>query len=162
MAGGLEIKMSSATRNMRRGIALFEVILAAILLGIGLSIALSLAAQSIAQQGLGERNIVAAWLADEQMGLVVMEGPQQFLRTHPTSGSYLPPFEEYSYEVEVQHVSDWEPYLVTVFITWDQGERNFLLESKIAPRQGEPEEYDDRRPLEFIDREAIYYDENVE
>ncbi|MEE2908461.1 MAG: hypothetical protein VX527_11605 [Planctomycetota bacterium] len=149
-------------QHRRRGIALFEVILAAIMLGIGLSIALSLGAAALARQGLGERNMVAAWLADEQMGLVVMEGPQQFLRTHPTSGIYAPPFDEYSYEVEVQHISDWEPYLVTVVIAWDGGDRHFDLQSEIAPRQGEPEEYDNRRPLEPIDREAIYYEENVE
>ena len=153
---------SVTARKCRRGVALFEVILAAILLGIGLSIALSLAAQALAQQGLGEKNMVAAWLADEQMGLVVMEGPQQFLRTQPTSGDYPPPFDAYNYEVEVQHVGDWQPYLVTVIIRWDGDERDFILQSKISPRQGEPEEYDDRRPLEFVDREAIYYEETVE
>lgn len=153
---------SHTARYRHRGIALFEVILASIMLGIGLSIVLSLAATALSRQGLGEHNMVAAWLADEQMGLVVMEGPQQFLRTHPTSGIYAPPFDEYSYEVEVQHISDWEPYLVTVFIDWDGGNRNFNLQSEIAPRQGEPEEYDARRPLEPIDREAIYYDENIE
>ena len=148
--------------NRRRGIALFEVVIAAVILGIGLSVALSLAATALSQQTLGERNMVAAWLADEQMSLVVMEGPQQFLRVHPTSGVLPPPFDAYSYDVEVQHVGDWEPYEVTVFISWDGGDRNFQLQSLVSPRQGDPLEFDDHRPLEPIDREAIYFEENIE
>ena len=146
----------------RRGIALFEVVLAAVLLGIGLSVALSLAATALTHQTLGEHNMVAAWLADEQMNLVVMEGPQQYLRVHPNSGILDPPFDAYSYDVEVKHVGDWEPYEVTVYISWDGGERNFQLQSLIAPRQGDPLEFDDRRPLEPVDREAIYFEENIE
>ena len=82
---------------MRRGVALVEVILAALLLGIGLSVALSLASTSIAQQSLGEHNLVAAWLADEKMNLVLMEGPEKFLQNNLTNGQFEAPFEEYSF-----------------------------------------------------------------
>tara|TARA_Y100000589_G_scaffold127049_1_gene120986 strand:- start:520 stop:951 length:432 start_codon:yes stop_codon:yes gene_type:complete len=143
-------------------VALVEVILAALLLGIGLSVALSLASTSIARQRLGEQNLVAAWLADEQMSLVVMDGPEMYLQNQQTTGQFEPPFEDYSYEVIVKHVGDWEPYEVTVFIDWDEKRRFFQLESLIAPRQGEPEEPEDRRPLEAIDREAIYYEDIIE
>ena len=151
----------SRSRN-RRGVALVEVILAAVLLGIGLSVALSLASTSIARQGLGEHNLVAAWLADEQMNLVLMEGPEKYLQNHQTNGQFEPPFEEYSYEVIVKHVGDWEPYKVNIFIDWDEKRRYFQLESLIAPRQGEPDEPEDRKPLEAIDREAIYYEDIIE
>lgn len=147
---------------MRRGVALVEVILAALLLGIGLSVALSLASTSIAQQSLGEHNLVAAWLADEKMNLVLMEGPEKFLQNNLTNGQFEAPFEEYSFEVIVKHVGDWEPYQVSVFIDWDSDRRSFQLDSLIAPRQGEPEEPEDRIPLEPIDREAIYYEDIIE
>lgn len=150
------------TQIRRRGIALFEVVLAAVLLGIGLTVALSTAATALSHQTLGEHNMVAAWLADEQMNLVVMEGPQQYLRAHPTSGFMDSPFDAYSFDVEVQHVGDWEPYEVTVLISWDEGDRTFQLQSLVAPRQGVPLEFDDHRPLEPIDREAIYFEENIE
>ena len=136
--------------------------MAAVLLGIGLSVALSLASTSIARQVLGEQNLVAAWLADEQMSLVVMEGPEMYLQNNQTNGQFEPPFEDYSYEVIVKHVGDWEPYEVKVFIDWDEKRRFFQLESLIAPRQGEPDEPEDRIPLEAIDREAIYYEDIIE
>ncbi|MCH2133427.1 MAG: hypothetical protein MK116_06735 [Phycisphaerales bacterium] len=149
-------------RHTRRGVALVEVILAALILGIGLSVSLSLATTSLKRQGLGEHNLTAAWLADEQMSMVLMEGPQQFLQTHPTSGTFDPPFDEFDYEVEIQHVGDYEPYTVEVYITWDGNDRQFVLDAIIAPRQGELEEFEDRKPLEPIDREAIYYEESID
>lgn len=148
------------TSRTRRGVALFEVVLAAVLLGIGLSVTMSLAATALSRQGLGEHNLTAAWLADEQLSLVVMEGPKNFIQTQPTSGDYGAPFEEYSFEVEVRHISDYEPYEVTVYITWDGGDREFILQTKVAPRQGEPEEQEDRTPLEPIDRESLYFEES--
>jgi hypothetical protein len=148
--------------RIRKGVALVEVILAALLLGIGLSVALSLASTSIARQSLGEHNLVSAWLADEKMNLVMMEGPEKFLQNHQTNGQFDPPFEDYSFEIIVKHVGDWEPYEVNIFIDWDSNRRSFQLDSLIAPRQGEPEEPEDRIPLEAIDREAIYYEDIVE
>ena len=149
-------------RSRRHGVALFEVIIASILLGIGLSVTLSLASTAISRQGLGERSLTAAWLADEQLGLVVMEGPQQFLLSQPTSGTYLPPFDEFDFEVEVEHIGDYEPYHVTVYIFWDDGRRQFSLETEVAPRHGEPELPEARKPMEPIDREALNFEESYE
>ena len=151
-----------STQHAVRGVALFEVILASIILSIGLTVTLSLASTALSRQRLGEKSLTAAWLADEQLGLVVMEGPQQFLLSQPTSGSYAPPFEDFAYEVEVQHVGDYEPYLVTVFVSWEDGRRNFSLETEVAPRHGEPELPEARKPMEPIDREALYFEEGYQ
>ena len=153
---------SMTSKRSKRGVALVEVILAALLLGIGLSVSLSLASTAIARQGLGERQLVAAWLADEQMNLVLMEGAKQYIQSYETSGRFDSPFEDFSYEVTITHVADLEPYEVEVIILWDDGRQSFQLESLVAPREDVEAAPEDRIPLEPIDREAIYYEDIVE
>ena len=146
-------------RPRRHGVILLDVILAAIVLALGLTIIVSLSTQSLARQIEGEHRMTASWLADELLSLILVEGPVDYSNAHPDSGRFDAPFEAYSWEVDIQHVGDWEPYIVDATIQWDarSGPASLTVNTRIAMRQGEEEEELPREPLEPLDRDARYY-----
>jgi hypothetical protein len=148
-------------RPRRHGVILLDVILAAIVLALGLTIIVSLSTQSLARQIEGEHRMTASWLADELLSLILVEGPVEYSNAHPDSGRFDAPFEAYSWEVDIQHVGDWEPYIVDATIQWDarSGPASLTVNTRIAMRQGEEEEELPREPLEPLDRDARYYDD---
>lgn len=148
-------------RPRRHGVILLDVILAAIVLALGLTIIVSLSTQSLARQIEGEHRMTASWLADELLSLILVEGPVDYSNAHPDSGQFDAPFESYSWEVDIQHVGDWEPYIVNATIQWDarSGPASLTVNTRIAMRQGEEEEELPREPLEPLDRDARYYDD---
>jgi len=141
----------------RRGAALLDVVIGGVVLAIGMTVVLSLTSRSIAWQADGERRLVASWLADELLSMVMVEGPNEYERIYDSNGRFQPPFEDYQYELDITELSITEPYLVTATISWDHGRssRSIQVQSFITQRSGEEE---DRAPVEPIDRIARYYE----
>ncbi len=62
-------------KRCRRGVALMDAIVGGVMLGIGLAVILSLASRAMAMQANGAKQITAAWLADDLLAMVLVEGP---------------------------------------------------------------------------------------
>lgn len=141
----------------RRGFALVDVILGGILLSIGLAAIISLATRSLKAQTDGEKQMTAAWLCDELLSLVVVDGPINFPRTHDTSGQFEFPFQEYSFDVDLMDQGADQPYVVTATVSWQAGRgvRTVQVQTLIADRKDDPDET--RIPEEPIDREERWY-----
>jgi len=153
----------------RHGVILLEVIVAAIVLALGLTVVISLSTQSMSRQLDGERRMTAAWLADELLSMVVVEGPRNFANAEPAGwigsdardGHFPPPFQDYSYELDLEAIGDYQPYNVTATINWLDGSRKkqLVIMTKIASRHGEEDEELPREPIEPLDREGRYYED---
>ena len=143
----------------RRGIALMDVILGALMLGIGLTVIVSLASRSISLQAQSQRQLTAAWLLDELLAMVLVEGPVTYPKLYPTDGQFDFPFEDYEYDVQIDDIGLRQPFRVTAFVRWPHGAdfRQVEAQTYIAERLGDPNQI--RKPLEPIDRIARYYDE---
>ena len=143
----------------RRGIALLDVIIGAVMLGVGLAVVVSLSSRSLAVQTDGEKRMVAGWLADELLTMVLVEGPVEYGKQYDTSGRFYEPFEDYFYELDIRETGVGQPYRVIATVGWYtstyDGE-NVSIETYIAPRLGDPEQ--PRTPREFVDREQIHYE----
>jgi hypothetical protein len=145
-------------RGRRRGIALADAIIGGIILGLGLSVVLTVASRSLAMHTDGEKRLVASWLADELLTMVLVEGPDNYAMLYDTSGSFAPPFEEFSYEVDIETPDRGMPYRVRAVVQWGRRARDAVaVDTLIARRLGDPEQL--REPYEPVDREARYYEE---
>lgn len=143
----------------RRGIALLDVIIGSVMLGVGLAVVISLASRSLAMQADGERRLVAGWLADELLTMVLVEGPREYERQYDTTGRFYPPFENYYYEVEIREVGTDMPFRVTATVGWYTSTHDgeyVAIQTYIAERRGDPEQ--PREPKEIVDREQIHYE----
>jgi hypothetical protein len=150
----------SRRRAPRRGLALLDVIVGGIMLGIGLSVLLTLTTRSLAQQTNGEKRMTATWLADELLSLVVVEGPDEYSLRQDTAGEFTAPFTEFSFEVEIDELGRELPYEVTATVWWGPGDsQSVTVQTIVARRRGEREEPRAREPLEPLDREQRYYDD---
>ncbi len=149
----------SRVRHTRRGIALMDVILGGVMLGIGLTVIVSLASRSIAMQAQSQRQLTAAWLVDELLAMVVVEGPVVYPKLYSTTGQFDFPFEDYSYEVVIDDIGLRLPFRVTAFVRWPHADdfRQVEAQTYVAERLGDPNQI--RMPLEPIDRIGRYYDE---
>jgi len=133
-----------------------------VIIAVGLSVIIGTVSRAITAHRDGERRMIAAWLADEKLNLVLLEGPEIFPKLHDTSGRFGPPYEEFAFEVAFNNPDDFEPYEVTVFIDWGNGDLQddadqIAVDTVIARRQGD--ELEPREPLEPIDRQARYFPE---
>lgn len=148
----------SVRSRTRKGMALMDVIVGGIVLAIGMTVVLALTSRSISWQADGERRLVASWLADELLSMVVVEGPVEYGRIYDTSGTFEPPFDQYQYDLEITEISVTEPYLVTATISWEHGRstRDIQVQTFIAQRMAEVGE---RVPVEPVDRLSRYYGE---
>jgi hypothetical protein len=143
-------------RRGRRGIALIDVLVGGIMLGIGLSVILTVTSRALSRQTDGEKRLVASWLADELLSMVLVEGPDMYGRLYDTSGTFGPPFDDFAYIVDIEDQGIGVPYLVSAVIRWpswnpsDQIEVQTLID---LPR-GEPDMT--HAPPEPLDREDRY------
>ena len=140
----------------RRGVALLDVVVGGIVLAIGMTVVITLTSRSIAWQSDGEHRLVASWLADEMLSMVVVEGPREYGRIYDTNGRFEAPYDAFEFDLEITELSVTEPYLVTATVSWEQGRsvRSIQVQSFIAERAGEEL---DRAPFEPIDRISRYY-----
>ncbi len=153
--------MSALHRHRaRRGFALMDVIIGGVMLSIGLGVVLTLATRALASQAQGERQLVAAWLLDELLAMVVVEGPVEFPHLQSTHGRFDPPFDEFEFDVNLEDLGVGQPFLVTATVSWPRGreKRQVQAQTYIATRFVDPENpFEDRFPLEPIDRIGRWY-----
>lgn len=141
----------------RRGVALVEALVGGIILGIGLAALLGIASRSLSAQTAGEHRLVAAWLADDVLNMVLAEGPEEYPRLHDETGRFAPPFDEYAHEVVIEDLGRGNPFRVTAIISWGDGERErVVVETLIAPLLTEEDIL--REPEEELDREQRWFE----
>ena len=147
------------TRHARRGIALMDVILGGVMMGVGLTVIVSLASRSMAVQAQSQRQLTAAWLVDEMLAMVLVEGPIDYPKLYSTTGRFDFPFEDYEFEVVIDDIGLRQPFRVTAFVRWAHGDdfRQVEAQTYIAERLGDPNQL--RMPLEPIDRLGRHYDD---
>lgn len=140
-----------------RAMALVDAIVAVIILGASLSVILSLVGQALASQRRGDDLATAAMLADEQLGLVLARGPDDYAKTFPVRGNCDAPFDRFRYALEITGGSAIEPFRVRVTIAWDDAarERTTAVETLIASRAGaraSAPTQSDRQPEQPVER----------
>ena len=153
---------TSHRSRSRRGFALMDVIVGGMMLSIGLGVVLMLASRALSSQAQGERQMVAAWLLDELLAMVVVEGPVEFPHRQPTHGRFDPPFDGFEFDVNLEDRGVGEPFLVTATVRWLRGreERQVQAQTYIATRYVDPENpIEERAPVEQIDRIGRWYDD---
>jgi hypothetical protein len=144
----------------RRGVALFDVIVGGVMLGIGLAVVLSLTSRSLALQTDGEKRLTASWLADEILTMILVEGPDRYPRLYDTSGRYGDPFGDYFYEVQIEDLGRGAPYRVNALVRWsDRANDVVQVETLIALRIEEEEQL--REPQERVDRLERHYEDEA-
>lgn len=141
-----------------RGAALVDVIIGGVLLAMGLAVVISLAARAMRTQTDGEKQLTAAWLADEFLNLILIEGPQNYPKLFDTYGRCDPPFEEFEYDLAIEDQGMGFPYRVTAQIRWDgpNGPRQIQAQTYISDRGREPNQ--PRAPYEIVDRINRWYE----
>ncbi len=143
-------------RSHRRGVALLDALVGGAMLGVGLAVVLSVTSRSLSTQADGEKRLAAAWLADELLTMVLVEGPDTYPMLYDTSGSFGSPFEAFTYDVGIESLGRGAPYRVSAVVRWADRERDAIrVETLIALRNGEPEQ--PREPFEPVDRLERYY-----
>ena len=149
-------RLGGRPRHRRRGVALLDALVGGAMLGVGLAVVLSVTSRSLSTQTDGEKRLAAAWLADELLTMVLVEGPDDYPLLYDTSGSFSSPFEEFTYDVGIESLGRGAPYRVSAVVRWTDRERDAIrVETLIALRNGEPDQ--PREPLERVDRFARYY-----
>jgi hypothetical protein len=148
--------------HSRRGIALMDVMVGTVMLAIGLAVVISLATRSLRTQTAGEKRLVASWLADEMLSMVVVEGPVNYPKLYDNSGQFDYPFEEFDYDLYIEDRGVNAPFLVTAVIRWPgaAGQDQIQVQTLISERGGEPDQ--PRAPLEPVDRMGRWYDDDEE
>jgi type II secretory pathway pseudopilin PulG len=143
-------------RKDRRGFALVDVIVGAVILGTSLVVVVGLAGQAVTAQVRGQDLATAAGLADEQLQLVLAHGPDDYERRFQSQGRCDEPFDDYSFAVKVSGTGQTTPYEVSATISWTRawGEQSLTIRTLVASRiVGEDFESDpDRRPETPIQR----------
>ena len=137
-----------------RGWALIDVIVGGVILGIGLAAVVSIAERSLAMQQRSEREMVAAQLMDGLLGEVLAVGVVDWSLARPTAGNFESPYEEWTWELDIDKQGLGDPYRV-VALARDRNGAEFRVETLMAPR---PEGFEEpsRMPETPIDRQAKY------
>lgn len=139
------------TTTPTRGIALVEVLVATLILGVALSVLVGLAGRALWAQASGERLETAAMLLDEQLNLVLARGPDSYASRFDTRGRCDEPFEMYTYSLDISGGDGGAPYRVAATVSWEEGGRvrSETVETCMAPRLGDdPDPY--RRPDDAV------------
>ena len=142
----------------RRGIALVDVIIGGVLLAIGLAVVISLATRALRTQTDGEKTMIASWLADEILNMVLVEGPVSYGKAYDLHDSCGYPFGEFDYDVDIVDQGIDQPFRVTATISWagGSGRRQIQVQTLISERGGDP--FQPREPLEVVDRNNRWYE----
>lgn len=145
----------------RTGFSIPEVIVGAMILGIGLATILAATSRALNNQTRGERMQVASWLADELLTMVLVEGPETYLTGRSSEGAFDGEFADFTYEIAIERVNEHEPFRVAVAVGWPPYDLSSLVEVRtwVAVRRGEEEEPVPRIPPEPIDRFERYYED---
>lgn len=140
----------------RRGFALVDVIVGAVILGTALAVIIGLAGQAVTAQLRGQDLATAAMLADEQLQLVLARGPDEYIKQFGSSGRCDEPFDDFTYELNISGSGQAEPYQLSATISWSRawGAQSLtirtLAASRIAGEDFEPDP--ERRPETPVQR----------
>jgi hypothetical protein len=142
---------------VRRGMMLMDVIIGSAMLAVGLAVVISMSSRSLARQSNAEHQVAASWLADETLAMVLVDGPDVFPKLNQTQGRFEPPFEAFSFQVDLSDEGEFLPVLATATVYWEAGgsTHSVAVETLVARRHGEPPP---RAPAEPVDREARYWE----
>jgi Tfp pilus assembly protein PilV len=142
----------------RRGVALIDVIIGAVMLGVCLAVLISLTGRSLASQTDGEKRVIASWLIDEIFAMVLIEGPIEYARRYDRIGRFYKPFDEFGFEVQIEDLGPGNPHRVTASVGWEsmRGVQSITAQTLIAERLGDPDQ--PRKPKERVDRETRHYE----
>ncbi len=126
-----------------------DVLVAGVVLGISLVVLVGLVGRSLASQARSERLSIAAMLADETLGTILVEGVENYRKYRPAESNFEPPFQAFKYSVEITTPPAGEAYNVLVKVLWENGPRqaSVAIETRIAPRLGDEDPVD--RLLEY-------------
>ncbi|HMN95606.1 MAG TPA: hypothetical protein PKC43_02940 [Phycisphaerales bacterium] len=149
---GRSARLHSAAR---RGFALVDAVIGGVILAVGLAAILSLTSRAVSMQRGAEIQVVAAWILDEQLAMVLVEGPEDFRDLHPTFGRCRAPFEEFEFEVRIADRGIGLPWRVTAVVRHIPTGAAYVAQTMIAERGGD-EPNPERAPPEPIDREGRY------
>lgn len=111
----------NASRPHRAGFALLDVIVGGLILGLGLTVVLSITSRSLSTQTRGEKRVIASWLLDELLTMVLADGPVMFPKQHETSGRFDGAFSEFQYDVSIEDQGVGQPFLVTARVNFPTG-----------------------------------------
>jgi len=111
----------AATREAtlsHRGVALIEVLVASVLLGIGVVGLLSVATLAMRNQQRTEYRATALCLAQEKLAEVELVGPYVWTQGHPTRGTQNRGGSVYNWIIEVERLAVGELFSVRVETGW--------------------------------------------
>lgn len=153
---GNNLHRTRALRRGRSGFALMDAVIAGVLLSIGMITVLSVGGQAMSMQRRGEVDVRAAAALDELLSGVLTEGPADYEKLHPLSGSFEvdSPYQDFQFALEIERGGSGVPARVLARVTHETG-RSYEVETSIAEKRGE-EPDPVRIPSEPIDREARY------
>jgi hypothetical protein len=138
----------------RGGVVLVDILVAAVVMGVALAVLVGMAGRALMSQLQGERLAIAAMLADEQLNLVMMRGPDNYGSRFAVEGACEAPFTEFRYKVQfLGQASGGEPHEVSATILWMESgrEKSVVVETLMSPRIGD-EPDPDRKPPERVER----------
>lgn len=146
------------TAPTRRGVALVDVIIGGVLLAVGLAVVISLAARALRTQTDGEKTMIASWLADEMLNMVLVEGPVNYRKSYDLHDNCGAPYSEFDYDIDIVDQGIDQPFRVTATISWPggTGRRQVQVQTLISERGGDP--FQPRAPLEIVDRNNRWYE----
>lgn len=134
---------------------LVDVLVAAVVMGVALAVLVGMAGRAMSSQLQGERLSIAAMLADEQLNLVLMRGPDNYGSRFDLEGRCEQPFQEYGYKVEFKgEAAGGDAYQVAATISWFESgnEKSVSIETLMSPRIGD-EPDPDRKPPKRVERD---------
>jgi hypothetical protein len=138
--------------------ALIDVIVGGVLLAIGLSVVISLATRSLKTQTDGEKRLIASWLADELLTMVLVEGPVDYPKLYDNHGYCAYPFDEFEYDIDIEDRGVNATFRVTATVSWPSGAdyQQIQVQTLIADRGGDPNQ--PRAPAVPVDRAERWYE----
>ncbi len=123
--------------RVRAGFALVDVIVATIILGVSLAVIISIAGRSLGAQQRGEELSTAARLADEQLQLVLLRGPDNYARRYSDAGVCDAPFDRFRYKLDFAGGASGEAVSVGATISWVSGAspQSITIQTLVATRE---------------------------
>lgn len=135
----------------RRGFALADAVVGGTLLAVGIAALISVSSRALSAQADGANRVQAAWLADELLAMVLVEGPEIYPKIYDSAGSFAAPFEQFEYYVEIRDKGVNLPFEVVVTVTWPGAKLPVQLTTLITQPYETDEEYP-IYPSEALDR----------
>lgn len=138
-----------------RGVVLVDILVASVVMGVALAVLVGMAGRALSSQLQGERLGIAAMLADEQLNLILIKGPDNYGSRVELEGPCDAPFADYRYKVAFKgQAAGGEAYEVTATILWKESgrDKSISVDTLISPRiADEPDP--DRKPPQRVERD---------